>query len=96
MAYEFDQFISDCRSILARDPGPKGREQVRARLEQWRPIERRARRGAGARLLFGVAVVGAVFFLPFVLDDFAARSKVLASVVVLVTWGAIRWTMRER
>lgn len=34
MAYELDQFISDCRTILARDPGPKGREQVRARLER--------------------------------------------------------------
>ena len=33
MAYELDQFISDCRSILAGDPGPKGREQVRAQLE---------------------------------------------------------------
>ena len=34
MAYELDQFISDCQSILARDPGPKGREQVRTQLER--------------------------------------------------------------
>jgi len=34
MAYELDQFISDCRSILAHDPGPQGREQVRANLER--------------------------------------------------------------
>ena len=34
MAYELDQFISDCRSILARDPGPKGREEVRTQLER--------------------------------------------------------------
>jgi hypothetical protein len=33
MAYELDQFISDCRSILARDPGPQGREEVRTHLE---------------------------------------------------------------
>src|SRR6516165_5988571 len=33
MVYQLDQFISDCRSILARDPGPAGREQVRGRLE---------------------------------------------------------------
>jgi len=33
MAYELDQFISDCRSILARDPGPQGREEVRTQLE---------------------------------------------------------------
>lgn len=34
MAYGLDQFISDCRSILARDGGPAGREQVRTRLER--------------------------------------------------------------
>jgi predicted metal-dependent enzyme (double-stranded beta helix superfamily) len=34
MAYGLDQFILDCRSILARDPGPKGREQVRTSLER--------------------------------------------------------------
>jgi len=34
MAYELDQFISDCRSILSRDPGPDGREEVRTKLER--------------------------------------------------------------
>ena len=34
MAYELDQFIADCRSTLKSDPGPAGREQVRAKLEQ--------------------------------------------------------------
>jgi predicted metal-dependent enzyme (double-stranded beta helix superfamily) len=34
MAYDFDQFISDCRAILTRDPGPQGREQVRVNLER--------------------------------------------------------------
>ena len=33
MTYELDQFISDCRAILQRDPGPKGREDVRQHLE---------------------------------------------------------------
>jgi hypothetical protein len=33
MAYELDQFISDCRSIISRDPGPDGREEVRTQLE---------------------------------------------------------------
>jgi len=33
MSYDLDQFISDCRSILKRDPGPAGREEVRTRLE---------------------------------------------------------------
>jgi hypothetical protein len=34
MPYELDDFVSDCRSILARDPGPAGREEVRTRLER--------------------------------------------------------------
>ncbi len=34
MAYDLDQFISDCRSALSRDPGPAGREQVRQNLER--------------------------------------------------------------
>ena len=34
MAYELDEFIAECRSILARDGGPTGREEVRSRLER--------------------------------------------------------------
>jgi hypothetical protein len=33
MAYGLDQFIADCRSILASDPGPQGREEVRVKIE---------------------------------------------------------------
>jgi predicted metal-dependent enzyme (double-stranded beta helix superfamily) len=34
MSYDLDRFIADCRSILKRDPGPNGREEVRTRLER--------------------------------------------------------------
>jgi predicted metal-dependent enzyme (double-stranded beta helix superfamily) len=34
MAYDLDQFVSDCRAILSRDPGPAGREEVRVHLER--------------------------------------------------------------
>ena len=34
MAYDLNQFIADCPDILARDPGPGGREEVRANLER--------------------------------------------------------------
>ncbi len=34
MPYDLDRFVADCRTILAGDPGPAGREQVRRRLEQ--------------------------------------------------------------
>jgi hypothetical protein len=76
--------------------GGDGFGEVRARLEQWRRIERRGKARSGVRLLVGVAVVMAMFFLPFVLDDFVARSKLLAGGVVVFAWAAIRWTMRGR
>ena len=34
MPYDLDSFVADCRSILARDPGPAGRELVRQNLER--------------------------------------------------------------
>jgi len=34
MAYDLDQFIQDCRTTLARDPGPSGRQQVLRDLER--------------------------------------------------------------
>ena len=34
MAYDFDQFVADCRAALTRDSGPKGREEVRVLLER--------------------------------------------------------------
>ena len=32
--YGLDQFIADCKTTLARDGGPAGREQVRLNLER--------------------------------------------------------------
>jgi hypothetical protein len=34
MPYDLDQFIADCRSVLSRDGGPAGREEVRQKLER--------------------------------------------------------------
>jgi predicted metal-dependent enzyme (double-stranded beta helix superfamily) len=34
MAYDLDQFIADCRSTLASDGDPQGREQVRVNLKR--------------------------------------------------------------
>ena len=69
--------------------------EMRAGLERWRTIERRPRLGVGVRLLFGIGVVTAIFFLPFLLDDFA-RTKAVAAILVLLAWGVTRWTMRGR
>ncbi len=78
---------------------PRGGDRfgdVRAALERWRPIQRRPRLGVGVRVLSGAAVVAAVFFLPFLLDDFVARSKVVAALLVVLAWAVARWTMRGR
>jgi predicted metal-dependent enzyme (double-stranded beta helix superfamily) len=34
MSYDLAQFVADCRTSLRRDPGPAGREEVRANLER--------------------------------------------------------------
>jgi hypothetical protein len=78
---------------------PRGGEHfgdVRAVLERWRPIERRRRLSVGVRVLSGAGIVAAMFFMPFVLDDFVARSKLVAAVIVLLAWAVARWTMRGR
>jgi hypothetical protein len=76
--------------------GGAGWADVRAAVEQWRPIERRGRRGPAVRLLIGALVVGGIFFLPFLLDDFVARSKVVAAALVAATWVAMRLALRGR
>ena len=76
---------------------PRGGEafgEVRAWLEQWRPVERRGRRPAAARLALGVFVVAAIFFLPFLLDDFVARSRILAALAVAGMRLAVRRVLR--
>jgi predicted metal-dependent enzyme (double-stranded beta helix superfamily) len=34
MSYSLNRFVDDCRSTLRRDPGPAGREKIRAFLER--------------------------------------------------------------
>ena len=83
--------------LIASVPrGGEGFGDLRARLERWRAIERRPRWGVGVRLLLGAGVVAAIFFLPFVLDDFVARSKLAAAGLVVLGWAVARWTMRGR
>jgi hypothetical protein len=76
--------------------GGPGWADVRAAIESWRPIERRGRRGPAVRLLTGVLVVAGIFFLPFLLDDFVARSKLVAAALVAATWIAMRVALRGR
>jgi hypothetical protein len=68
--------------------------QVRSRLERWRAIERRQRRGPAKRWLLGALIVAAIFFLPFVLDDIAPRSNFIIAAFVALAWMAMRWALR--
>jgi hypothetical protein len=70
--------------------------EVRARLEPWRPFERRGRRGPAARLVIGTAIVAAIFFAPFLLEDFVARSRLLAAGLVAAVWAVMRGAIRPR
>jgi hypothetical protein len=76
--------------------GGAGWADVRAAVEQWRPVERRSRRGPAVRLFMGALVVAGIFFLPFLLDDFVARSKLVAAGLVAATWIAMRLSLRGR
>jgi hypothetical protein len=88
----------DTNGVVTVVSVPRGGErfgEMRAALERWRTIERRPRLGLGVRVLFGAGVVAAIFFLPFLLDDFA-RTKAVAAILVVLAWGVTRWTMRGR
>ena len=70
--------------------------EVRARLEPWRSIERRGRRGPAVRFAFGAAIVAAIFFAPFLLEDFVASSKLVAAGLVAGMWVVMRGAIRPR
>lgn len=75
--------------------GGEGYAEVRGKLESWRTIERRGRRGPAVRLAIGAAVVAAIFFVPFLLEDFVARSKLVAAALVAGTWLVMRFVTRR-
>lgn len=76
--------------------GGDGYTDVRGRLESWKLIERRGRRGPAMRVAMGAAVVAAIFFVPFLLEDFVARSKLVAAGLVAGMWLVMRVVLRGR
>lgn len=57
MAYDLDQFIADCRASLTRDPGPKGREEVRKNLERLLANKQFVEEYCGDRVARGLKVL---------------------------------------
>jgi hypothetical protein len=88
----------DARSgvvLVAQVPrGGAGYGAVRHRLERWRAFERRGRRGPAARVAVFGLVVASIFFVPFLLDDFVAHSRLLGAMLIagllFVLRGAVR------
>lgn len=70
--------------------GGEGYAELRGALAAWMPIEPTRRRGRIARVGFGVAVILAIFFMPFFVVDVVARSRVAACAVILALWIAMR------
>jgi hypothetical protein len=76
--------------------GGEGWADLRAAVARWRPIEQRGRRGPAVRVAMAALVVAGIFFLPFFLEDFVARSRLLAAAMVAATWLAMRAALRGR
>jgi hypothetical protein len=76
---------------------PRGGEawaEARATIARWGRLEGRSRRGLAVRVGAALAVVAGMFFLPFLFEDFVARSRIAAAVVVVGSWVAVRAAMR--
>ena len=84
-------------SVEAHIPqGGHGYAELCAKLERWRPVERRPRGRPSTRLMFGAVIVAAFFFVPFFLDDVVAHSKFFAAGMVAASWLALRMVLRGR
>ena len=88
-------------AALAEPPDPSGWNipgtdtYVGLRAPSWSVLWDGGLTGSGWIVLLGIAVVVGIFFLPFVFDDFVAKSKVAAFVVVLGIWLAMRIVARR-
>ena len=81
-------------AVLDLPSGGEGWGEVKASLGRWGVLERRGRRGLAVRLGIAAAVVAGLFFLPFLFDDFVARSRLVSAAVVVGAWVAVRVAMR--
>jgi hypothetical protein len=72
------------RDLPDRVDLPRGGEHfadLRAELGLWSPV---------TRVMLGVLVVLAIFFVPFFVEDVVARSRVVACAVILGVWLSMR------
>jgi hypothetical protein len=84
------------RAVVVVPRGGEAFGEVRAQLERWGRVERRAAPSRMARLALGGGVVAAVYLLPFVLEDLLSHSQALAAALIALAWTLTRRTLRRR
>jgi hypothetical protein len=76
--------------------GGQGFAELRAALEDVRPLESPKRGRRQLRLVLFVVVVASIFFVPFALDMIGGQSRLIALAVVLGVWVGMRLLLRPR
>ena len=93
MPYDLDQFAADCHSILSRDGGPAGREEVRQRLEQLLGNADFVRaycgddQPSGLNLLYEDKELGFQILAPALADDRLYRVGAALEAALAEQWG---------
>lgn len=76
--------------------GGQGFAELRAALEDVRPLEAPKRGRRALRIAVFVVVIVSIFFVPFVLDMIGNQSRLIALAVVLAVWVGMRVLLRPR
>ena len=69
--------------------GGAGFGELRARVAARVKLTQAPRRARYARVALGVAIVLAMFFVPFAMDDLVGRSRIAALAIVAAAWIAL-------
>lgn len=76
--------------------GGEGFSELRAALEDIRPLEAPKRGRRELRIVLFVVVIASIFFVPFILDMIGGQSRLIALGVVLAVWVGMRILLRPR
>ena len=76
--------------------GGEGFAELRAALEEVRPLEAPKRGRRQLRIAVFVVVIVSIFFVPFALDLIGGQSRLIALAVVLAVWVGMRVLLRPR
>ena len=86
----------DSPEVVDVPRGGQGFAELRAALEDVRPLEPSKRGRRELRIALFVVVVVSIFFVPFVLDMIGGQSRLVALAVVLGVWVGMRLLLRPR